>query len=48
MDLLTRGGWSALLMIAAIVAWSAVMLLLAYLVNKGWRPRGQVGRTLRS
>ena len=35
--LLHGHGWGALLMIAAIVGWSAVMLLLVYLLTKFWQ-----------
>ena len=37
MHALTTGhGWGALLMILAIVGWSALMLLLGYLLTKLW------------
>lgn len=35
--LLHGHGWGALLMIAAIVGWSALMLLLVYLLTKHWQ-----------
>ena len=32
-------GWGSLLMIVAIFGWSALMLLLVYLMTNVWRPR---------
>jgi hypothetical protein len=32
-------GWGWLLVIAGIFGWSALMLLLVYLLTKLWRPR---------
>lgn len=46
MDILTSDGWGALLMIAAIVGWSALMLLLVYLLRKRRRPRGQANHAV--
>lgn len=39
MSALTGEGWASLVMIAAILGWSAVMLLLVYLLSRLWRPR---------
>lgn len=49
MSLLTGHGWGALLMIATIVGWSALMLLLVYLLTKLWptHPRSRTTRPRR-